>query len=130
MSGATNSQRRLLLLASGGILIGLIFGLFVMPFSGAYPEPQTAYSYDHDAGDDPGGGDHGGDDSSRAILRDDSRVRRAAFIWRPNESRLTSLASLGADLEMGSVWQSVLAALHCPVSAMESGQTVAWLRFQ
>ena len=62
MSGATDRQRKILLMASAGILAGLLFGLFMFPFSGAYPEPNTAYSYDHDAGDDPGGGDHGGDD--------------------------------------------------------------------
>ena len=67
-----------LIIATVAISAVLILGLFVIPFSGAVPTPQPAYTYGGDdkgdgggdpgdGGGDPGdgggdpGGDHGGD---------------------------------------------------------------------
>ena len=49
------------IIATVAISAVLILGLFVMPFSGAVPTPQPAYTYGGDdtvdGGGDPGGGD-------------------------------------------------------------------------
>ena len=67
MATLQRHNRDFLILATWAMLVGLVLALYVLPFSGASPTPQPAFSYDHDAGDQGGdhdGGDQGGDQGS------------------------------------------------------------------
>ena len=64
VKNVTFLNKDFLIIATVAISAVLILGLFVMPFSGAVPTPQPAYTYGGDDKGDGGGdaGDHGGGD--------------------------------------------------------------------